>query len=327
MHCLLCGQKLGLLKSVWDSDFCSQEHKRLYGTHSSRVLREKEDVFAYHERWCDDRTVKTKEADPSFRGIGVFAALVLVLGAATFVAVPAYHPQQTMSLLPDSHPSQASGLRSQFSPIITRLFGNSAAVDVQNNRPVNFQKMWTDLRPGTDWSYNSDRVRPGRLRIWTPSTALSNYDFEFVGQIERKSMNYAFRAANARNYYATKLTLAGSGSSPQSELIRYIVLDGKALERIQLPIPVSLSKNTDYRVHLTVRGSEFLTSIDGQVVSAWRDRRIRKGGVGFFSEDGEMSSLKWASLSERDSFVGRMLSHFSILTLPATLSEPGLVEY
>ena len=61
---------------------------------------------------------------------------------------------------------------------------------------------------GDDWSFSGGYVRPGKLRVWKDSESLSNYDLEFVGHVEKKSMDWAFRAADFKNYYATKLTVA-----------------------------------------------------------------------------------------------------------------------
>jgi len=73
----------------------------------------------------------------------------------------------------------------------------------------------------------------------------------------------------------------------------------------------------DYRVRVSVRDNRFLTSVNGQLISSWMDNRISRGGVGFFSDNGESSALKWVSVSERDSFLARVASHFSLITVPA----------
>ena len=86
--------------------------------------------------------------------------------------------------------------------------------------------------------------------------------------------------------------------------MRFIVLDGRERERVELPLPLTLERGVDYRVRVSVRGGRFLTSVNGQLVSSWMDSRLSRGGVGFFSEDGESSLLKWVSVSERDSFLG-----------------------
>jgi hypothetical protein len=154
------------------------------------------------------------------------------------------------------------------------------------------------------------------LRLWKPSASLSNYELEFLGQIDHKSMDWAFRAADLRNYYGAKLVMTRPGPLPNAGLVRFVVLDGRERERVELPLPLTLERGVDYKVRVSVRGSRFLTSVNGQLISSWMDGRISRGGVGFFSEDGESSVLKWVSVSERDSFIARIASHFSLITFP-----------
>jgi len=73
-------------------------------------------------------------------------------------------------------------------------------------------------------------------------------------------------------------------------------------------------------VHVSIRGNHFLTSVNGQLVSSWTDNLLSRGGVGFFSDNGESSVLKWVSVSERDSVLARIASHFSLITFP---TAPG----
>jgi hypothetical protein len=58
--------------------------------------------------------------------------------------------------------------------------------------------------------------------------------------------------------------------------------------------------------------------VNGQLISSWTDNRISRGGVGFFAEEGESALLKWVNVSERDSFLGRIASHFSLITFPTS---------
>ena len=176
---------------------------------------------------------------------------------------------------------------------------------------------WEGLRSiGSDWNLGAGEVRPTTLRLWKPSTSLSNYELEFMGQIDHKSMDWAFRAADLHNYYATKLVMTRPGPLPNAGLVRFVVLDGRERERVELPLPLTIERGVDYKVRVSVRGNRFLTSVNGQLISSWMDSRISRGGVGFFSEDGESSVLKWVSVSERDSFLARIASHFSLITVP-----------
>ena len=317
MHCLYCRRKIGAVRKLWDRQFCCPEHRLFHATRSSRVLRERENVFTYHERWYEEKTERRQKKDAGLWGVLVLGGVAGLLICATFIA-PKDTPRQSISF---SAGEKGGSKQSFLSSTLNRVMGSAPVLQAQEDFRSDLGS-WKDLRPGAAWSYESGRVRPGRLRIWAPSEKLSNYDFEFIGQIERKSLAYAFRALNAKNYYATKLTVGGTGTAAQSELIRYVVLEGRVQDRAHLPIPISLDKGTDYRIRLSVRGSEFLTSIDGRVVSTWHDRRLSTGGVGFFAEEGEVSLLKWASISERDTVIGRVLSHFSLICLPAGVSGP-----
>ena len=54
-----------------------------------------------------------------------------------------------------------------------------------------------------------------------------NYRMEFVGQLERKSLGWAFRAKDEQNYYVAKLTIARPGPLPLVDLIRYPITAGR----------------------------------------------------------------------------------------------------
>jgi hypothetical protein len=164
-------------------------------------------------------------------------------------------------------------------------------------------------------------VRPGTLRLWKKSAHLTNYQMEFLGQIERKSLGWAYRAADGKNYYATKLVITKPGPLPNAGLVRYVMLNGREWDRVQLPLPLTLERGGSYRVRVAVEDDRFITWVNGQVVSSWRDTRLKRGGVGFFSEEGDAANVKWVSLSERDSFLGRVLAHFSLITVPTAIPQ------
>ncbi len=45
-------------------------------------------------------------------------------------------------------------------------------------------------------------IHPGQLALYRPSVPLSDYRFEFMAQIENKSVDWVVRAKDADNYYA-----------------------------------------------------------------------------------------------------------------------------
>ena len=80
---------------------------------------------------------------------------------------------------------------------------------------------------------------------------------EFAGQIENRAMSWAFRAKDTHNYYATKIAVhrgeGGVGAGDRAEIIRYTMLNGSAVNRVSLPIPLVTASNMTYEVKMRVR--------------------------------------------------------------------------
>ncbi len=168
-----------------------------------------------------------------------------------------------------------------------------------------------------EWSRMSGSVRLGDMRLWKPTLSLADYQMSFEGQIESKAMGWTFRAIDFGNFYATKISIANPG---RPEIIRYVTLGGKQMNKVSLPIPLSVQADTVYDVHVRVKGTRFSTVVNGRVVDSWNDARIRRGGVGFFSDPGESASLRWVSISERESFLDRFLT-FGMLYTPMDITN------
>jgi hypothetical protein len=315
MFCLYCRKKIGRLRRLSDSQYCCADHRKKLATKSARALREAEDQFGFDETVAWKNITQTKPEEKGERRTGfattIFAALAVVFVMLALSDLPVGGPRTAISPLPDSNPKGAAG---GFGQTLNRLFSSKAAMREDFRSGFGNWEGFKSLT--TEWSSDSGHVRPTSLRLWKPSTSLSNYEMEFLGQIDRKSIDWAFRASDLHNYYATKLIITKPGPLPNAGLVRFIVLDGRERERVELPLPLTLERGVDYRVKVSVRGSRFLTSVNGQLVSSWTDNRLSRGGVGFFSEDGESALVKWVSLSERDSFLGRIVSHFSLISFP-----------
>lgn len=114
------------------------------------------------------------------------------------------------------------------------------------------------------------------------------------------------------------MVITKPGPLPNASLIRYVVMNGQEWDKVQLPLPVTLERGVDYRVRMSVQDDHFIAYLNGQVISSWSDRRLGHGGVGFFADEDDPQVVSWVSLSERDSFMGRMLAHFSLLVWPGT---------
>jgi hypothetical protein len=321
MGCLYCRKNISPLRRLKDPHFCSDDHRKKATSKSARALREVEDLYGF-----DDTQILKKDEAKSERRAGGLGTNIFV-GASVVILLLALSQLRTtspaskaISPLPDNPRNTGGG----FAQTIGNLIQNQTSGTLREDFRSGFSN-WDGLKSvGSDWNVEAGQVRPASLRLWKPSTSLSNYELEFMGQINRKSMDWAFRAADLHNYYATKLVITHRGPLPNAGLVRFVVLDGRERERVELPVPLTLESGVDYRVRVSVRGNRFLTSVNGQLISSWMDSRISRGGVGFFSDDGESSMLKWVSVSERDSFLARLASHFSLITFPAaSIPQPS----
>ncbi|HBY60495.1 MAG TPA: hypothetical protein DEH78_11780 [Solibacterales bacterium] len=204
---------------------------------------------------------------------------------------------------------------SAFSSVLPKLPAPAVRIDFSTDRV-----QWLGASH-SDWSRRNDMLQPGRLRLLRNSVQMSDYQMEFEGQIQKKALSYAFRAPDLKNYYACKIVLPSESSGP-AEIVRLVVLDGREQLRTRLPIPFRIDRDTSYRVRVNVRGNNFRTWINGQVIDSWGDKRIATGGVGFFSEKGEQAALKWVRLANQDSFLSRLLTFATLVPqVPAGLDE------
>jgi len=173
-----------------------------------------------------------------------------------------------------------------------------------------------------DWSYDqAGFLRPGKLGFLQQSMSLVNYRLEFMGQIERKSLGWTFRAKDAQNYYVAKLTIAKPGPLPLVDLIHYPVTDGREGPKIKVSLPFSVRNDTLYQIEMNIRGNQFRASVNGHVVDSWTDNLLRAGGVGFTSGVGEAARVRWIRVSDKDDVIGRVCSY---LSARADLSSPAL---
>jgi hypothetical protein len=286
-----------------------------------------EDIYGT-QSWTRELHLR-KKAEPETRRaqpgqvitvLGLFTAGFLVLA---LFALPGAGPPASRTAIRTAVDYSLHGLpKSDFASSLRDRLGPSTPLTLHENFGTGLANWVGGADSAGTWSRAGDYVLPGKLRLWQPSTRLSNYEMEFLGQIERKGMGWAFRAPDVRNYYGGKLLIVGPGPLPNANLVRFVVLNGHETERLELPLPLTLDRQTDYRVHVSVRGNRFLTAVNGQLVGSWTDARLGTGGVGFFSEPGEQAAIKWVSVSERDSMLGRFLSYFSIITFPSVPPGP-----
>lgn len=163
-----------------------------------------------------------------------------------------------------------------------------------------------------DWTFDSKGfVRPGSLAVFAPSRNLTDYAVEYLAEIDRYALGFAFRIQDLKNYYAVKLAFVRGGPQTVVHLIRYSVVDGREVERVVRPLPRPIPNNSLYKVHLDVNGPDFTLIAEGQMVDYWSDGRFRQGGVGFFCAKGERAKLRWVEVKHQDDVLGRICGLFA----------------
>jgi len=325
MLCLLCGKKIGFIRALADQQYCCGQHREDARLASSQAIREEEEDD--HELWSVSKSRKKSVAtSPAGQAASIFA--LLAVGALLILAMilpgggGAAFPKVSM----DSGAQR--GLMERTSDAISDLIRSHAPVTLHQDFHTGWSD-WTAMNLGVDDPRKVDDPRrlissvapdlgKSILRIWNRSTTLQNYQMEFSGQIEKKSLSWAFRASDKKNYYATKLVITKPGSLPNAGLLRYVVLNGHEWDRVQLPLPLTLERGGNYRVRVSVQDDHFVTYLNGQVISSWSDSRLPRGGVGFFEDTADPQKVAWVSLSERDSFLGKALAHLSLIVVPGT---------
>jgi len=311
---------------MFDQQYCSVEHRKEARMASAQALRDEEELepWSVAKRKDKKKGLAKRAAATAGQTASVFAFLTVggLLVAALLLPGPGPGPGFPPVSL---DPAVKRGLIQRMGDSVGELVRSSAPVTLQHD----FSKGLVDwasvsvkgpsnIDDPRDWIGGSKLAlnHPETLRLWKRSTTLQNYQLEFMGQMERKSLSWAFRAADGQNYYATKLVMTKPGPQPNAALVRYAVVDGREWDRVLMPLPVTLERGKSYNVRVTVQDDRFITYLNSQVISSWSDKRLHRGGVGFFESADDPQKVAWVNVSERDSFLGRMLAHFSLFVIP-----------
>jgi hypothetical protein len=171
----------------------------------------------------------------------------------------------------------------------------------------------------TEWSFDATGfVRPGPLALYRPSMNLTDYQVQFLGMIDKKAMSWVVRAADFDNYYVVKLEVLKPGPLPTIGVTRYAVVNGQASARADVVAPIDARNDMLYRVRLDVRGDDFSLAVQGQMIDAWSEPRLPRGGIGFFSARGEESRLRWVQVTHQYDMLGRLCAYLAPYNIPST---------
>ena len=163
-------------------------------------------------------------------------------------------------------------------------------------------------------SFDFDAAGLGRvdgLSLRQDTLNLENFRYDFDAKIEKNAVGWVVRAPDLENYYAFKLVETRRNASRSYSMLRYVVLNGERVANeagVEIPVPGHLTRPDDFnRVSVRVRDNQITTLINGWGVDFWKDSRLERGGVGFFSDEGESALISRATVSGNEDTWGLIL--------------------
>lgn len=324
MVCRYCKKPISITHRLVDNEFCSRQHRKAFSARSARALRDMGE-FTYSVadvlRDTDEFAIPVKKRQQGSGMRSTAAVLGLAAVAIAGLVILEKTGSDGAAARQNSRAEAGQGTVSRFVGMVIDRMPKSASGLVLEDRFQSGLRNWLPA-PGSGlagWRLENGLIRPGGLRIWNGSRNLGDYSFQFEGRVESKSIGWVVRAPNHNNYYAAKLSIPERGSSSRPEIVRFSVIQGQESRRQHFPIPVSLDKDQFYSYEIKAVGDRILTIVGGRVVDQWRDTRFRTGGVGFFSERGDKSSIRWAKLQEGESIADKLRGYLTFgLIIPVT---------
>ena len=229
-----------------------------------------------------------------------YLAVVLPLTAAPLF----YSPKIAMQA------AQSSGVGSWKAAVKAR-----ATVDLRDDFHDGFLA-WNGS-PGWEKSWSIDgsgSAQPGRLALFSPTTRLTDYRFDFQSQILTKGLGLALRATDTSNYQAVKLGLVKPGPLSSMTLLRYAVIDGHEGPKTETPIHLTFQNEALTKVQVTVQEDHISVTVNGVFADAWSDSRFKSGGIGFFADKGEVARVRSVHVIDKEDFLGWLCYQVSQLT-------------
>jgi hypothetical protein len=266
---------------------------------SSSTTRKKAWRFHLHPR-LPGRSWRSAPADLKFLSLALPA--VLLLAVYSFLPIPSKKSSSPAAAQSDA----GTFLGDRFS-VLKKVIMERAAVKLVDDFRGGLGAWEGEENWAKSWQYtNANFVAPGQLAIYAPSLKMKDYTFAFIGQIEKRSLNWVLRAQDPRNYYAMRILITRGGPLPTAVIARYAVINGVQGPVTTLPLPLPIRSDTLYQVQMEIEGDTFVTYVQNQVVDTFTDRRLNEGGIGFFSPKGDRALLRWVSVIHQYDYLGRL---------------------
>ena len=163
-----------------------------------------------------------------------------------------------------------------------------------------------------EWSFDqAGFVQPGRVALYQPSLGLTDYEFQFLGAIDKGALSWVARATDFQNYYVVKLVMLKGGPVPEMGITRYAVINGKPVDRVDTPVTFQARTDSLYRVSMVMAGDHYSLVIQGQMIDSWNEPRLKRGGIGFFTNRGEQSRIGWVQITHQYDMLGRLFAYLA----------------
>jgi len=248
-------------------------------------------------------------------------AIPILLGLALRPSLPKVQsaaPPTTQGISKNISKNIGDGFREQFINVRNSV-AQRAAVSLSEDFRSGLEDWQARGDMSSGWSFDGNGfVRPGTLALYKPSLALTDYDMDFLGMVDKKALSWVVRAKDFDNYYVVKLVMLKGGPLPTLGITRYAVINGKAETRVDTKVAIDTRPDMLYRITMNVHDDTFLLSLQGSVVDNWTDSRLKRGGVGFFAPKGEESRLRWLQLTHQYDMLGRLCAYLAPYNIPTT---------
>jgi hypothetical protein len=195
---------------------------------------------------------------------------------------------------------------------LRKSMSERAAVGLDENFRQGLDNWMSHSGSTAEWSFDqAGFVQPGRVALYQPSLGLTDYEFQFLGAIDKGALSWVARATDFENYYVVKLVTVRSGPVPEMGITRYAVINGKAVDRVDTPVTFQSRTDSLYRVSMVMEGSRYSLVIQGQMIDSWNEPRLKRGGVGFFTNRGEQSRIGWVQITHQYDMLGRLFAYLA----------------
>jgi len=243
--------------------------------------------------------------------------LKMLLFAVPLALGLAFHPSlPKVSVQAQTDPGAVTG---QFKEVLDtqmatlrKSMSERAAVGLDENFRQGLDNWMSHSGSTAEWSFDqAGFVQPGRVALYQPSLGLTDYEFQFLGAIDKGALSWVARAVDFQNYYVVKLVVVKDGPVPQMGIIRYAVINGQPMDRVDTPVTFAARTDSLYRVSMEMLGDRYSLVIQGQMIDAWTEKRLKRGGVGFFTNRGEQSRIGWVQITHQYDMLGRLFAYLA----------------